>query len=201
MRKLIDGLLYWLIKSVSFLISYGYFRLSIEGKENIPKDRPFIIVSNHASFFDPVAIIIATGIDIRWLARKEVYEKSYLKPVHRVYKTIVVNGAVDKALDAIEEGDIVGVFPEGTRTRDGRIKRIHPGAAIIALKTGYTIIPVGVRGSFEAFGVGRAFPKPHKVSIKVGDPFNFDKIDSALIDDDILEEKKHYIVDRIKELL
>lgn len=201
MRKLIDGLLYWLIKSVSFLISYGYFRLSIEGKENIPKDRPFIIVSNHASFFDPVAIIIATGIDIRWLARKEVYEKSYLKPVHRVYKTIVVNGAVDKALEAIEEGDIVGVFPEGTRTRDGRIKRIYPGAAIIALKTGYTVIPVGVRGSFEAFGVNRVFPKPHKVSIKVGKPFNFERIDGALIDDDILEEKKYYIVDRIKELL
>jgi 1-acyl-sn-glycerol-3-phosphate acyltransferase len=140
-------------------------------------------------------------MDINWVARKDVINKIYLKPLHYLWKSIPVNGAVDKAVAALEEGRNVGIFPEGTRTHDGRMKDGDTGVAVMALKTGKTIVPVCLKGSYEAFGRDKLFPRPHQLIVRIGKPFSFEKIDKEEIEESILEEKKNQIMDRLKELL
>lgn len=154
-----------------------YFRLRVEGKENIPTDGGCIVVANHTSFLDPILICGIIPRIIHYITYAYFY---YLPQLHWICKRVYCiplkkNGkdisALKKALRLLKKGEFIGIFPEGARSETGELAEGEPGVALIALKANAPILPVGIRGAYEAFPKGSKFPKPHSITIKFGKPF------------------------------
>jgi 1-acyl-sn-glycerol-3-phosphate acyltransferase len=151
----ISLLLYHLFKwSVVSPALHTYFRGRVYGAENVPKHDPLIIISNHASDFDPPLLSCAVRRPVAYMAKEELFRVPGL----------------GKALAKIEDGWAVGIFPTGTRTRDGRITDAKLGAAMIAAKTQIPLLPVSLWGTEKIIQKGGKLPKPVPVTIRIGTP-------------------------------
>lgn len=201
MKKALNRFLFLFLRAIGAFITWAFFRLKVEGGDGLPKTGPFIIVSNHTSFLDPLAIQVAVPVKISWITKRCIYENPFLRPIHRLSDSILINGAVEKALEALEEGRVIGIFPEGTRSPDGRLLEADVGVAILALKSGAPVIPVGVRGAHEAYPVGRRFFKPHQVTVRIGRGFSFEKEYKEDIEESLLRQKRDYVMERVEELI
>lgn len=170
-------MLYKISQLIGKLILKFYFRARIEGRENIPKEGAYIVVANHTSFLDPFLIGTTVPRIIHYLA----YAYFYYHPVCHWYCKRVHNiplkkdgkdiSALKQALRVLKDGELLGIFPEGGRSETGQLGKGEPGVALIALKAKVPILPVGIRGAYEAFPKGSKFPKPHQLTITFGKPF------------------------------
>ncbi len=201
MKKLINNCLYLLSRVFAMIVGRVLFRLKVGGRENLPSKGPFIIVSNHVSFLDSGLIQAAIPLRISWIAKKDVCEKWYLKLLHFIYDTIPVNGAVDRALEALNRGRVLGIFPEGTRSIDGKLKEGELGTAILALKSGAKIVPVGIKGAHEAMSPVHKSVRLRPIELKIGKPFAFKKAGPGKIEESLLKTKRDFIMEKIGELL
>jgi len=137
---------------------------TVSGRENIPNDGSVIFAANHVSFYDPPAIGAKVGRRINYFARDTLFRGLFGKalaeigtiPVSREQAEVKSLKAIFKSLKA---GGAVAIYPEGTRSPDGLLAEPKPGAGMIACKSGATIIPTRVFGTYEAFGRHRKFPK------------------------------------------
>jgi 1-acyl-sn-glycerol-3-phosphate acyltransferase len=165
------------------VILAGLTRVRIEGAvDDIPREGPVIIASNHASNLDvPVigsSLMYRTGRRWQWLGKRELFDWP-------IVGRLAVNGgvhAVDRdagdveayrlAKRILDEGHALFVFPEGTRSRDGALHEARDGAAVLAQRTGAPIVPVGIAGSFDRWPRGQKVPHPGgRVTVRVGTPF------------------------------
>ena len=201
MKTILSNILFYFFRSVAWLLSCTFFSLKVEGRGNLPEGAPFIVVANHTSYLDPMVMQVAVPPRISWIAKKDVCEKWYLKLVHYVCGSIPVNGSVKCALEALDQKRILGIFPEGVRSHDGRLKEAGKGIAVLALKSGAPIVPVGIKGAFEAYPPGRLFFRPRHVSVKIGSAFFFDKIADDPIDEETISNARSYVMKKIGELL
>lgn len=123
------------------------YSVKVVGLENIPKDRNFILCSNHRSYVDPVFLAVKLKQPLTFMAKKELFEKPVLGVLIKALGAFPVSrgkgdtGAVDKAISSINEGKVLAIFPEGTRSKTGKLLRFKSGSALIAHKTGVDIIP------------------------------------------------------------
>jgi 1-acyl-sn-glycerol-3-phosphate acyltransferase len=154
-----------------------WFDLSIEGLERLPAG-PFILAANHHNYLDGVVLGVAVPRPISFIVMPRVYHASPLHPAfHRHIGSIPVNlsrpepGAIKRALRALDAGHIVGIFPEGPFSREGRLVPGQPGAAALALHAGVPVVPTAVLGTFEAMR-GRRFylPRRHPLGVRFGAP-------------------------------
>jgi 1-acyl-sn-glycerol-3-phosphate acyltransferase len=146
--------------------------------ENLEKDRPYIFAANHQSQFDIFALQGFLGVDFRWLAKKELFEVPIWGPAMRRAGYIPIDRSrgrqaiksLDEAAKKIAAGTSVIIFPEGTRTKDGRIQDFKAGAMVLAIKSGVDLVPVAIRGTYEILPKGKLLMKPGKVTIRAGLP-------------------------------
>ncbi|MEO0406027.1 MAG: lysophospholipid acyltransferase family protein [Cyanobacteria bacterium P01_A01_bin.135] len=154
----------------------GYFRGRIYGSENVPRRGPLLVVSNHASYFDPPLLASAVRRPVAYMAKAELFEVPVLSPAIRLYGAYPVvrdrsdRAALRAALSRLKEGWAVGVFPQGTRTQDARIPAPKLGAALIAAKAQVPLLPVSLWGT-QAILRG-ALPQPVPVTIRIGVPID-----------------------------
>ena len=153
----------------------------IEGVEHLPRTGPFILVSNHCSNLDPLMMGWATGHQIgrvvHFMAKIEMRRWpiiGWLATQSGVY--FVRRGERDRAaqqfsLQALAEGRPIAIFPEGTRSRVGRLQAGKPGAALIAIRSGAPIVPAAVSGTQRIFPKGARWPRSSRVRIRIGAPF------------------------------
>lgn len=174
-------MLYKISQFIGHILFQFYFHLHIEGKEHIPKEGGYIIVSNHTSFLDPLLICTIVPRIIHYLTYATYY---YMPPLHwycrRVHCIpIKRNGkdisALKKTLRLLKTGELIGIFPEGARSSTGQLQQAEPGVALIALKAKVPILPVGISGAYEAFPRGSKFPKPHAIMVTFGKPFQIEE--------------------------
>ncbi|MBI5153863.1 1-acyl-sn-glycerol-3-phosphate acyltransferase [Candidatus Poribacteria bacterium] len=171
--------LYELTKFFLRVFFRTYHRLTIEGWEQLPKDGPVLAIVNHASNYDPVlATICIRGRTVRVMGKEELWRSRPLAALLDAYGAFPVNrGAADKrallnAIKALKAGEVLLVLPEGTRTRTGEMQPFELGAARLAYAApGVRICPARIRGAFEAYGPGVRFPKPGKITIRFGTPY------------------------------
>lgn len=156
----------------------AWLDIDIVGKTNVPTDGPAIIASNHLSFIDSPLLMTELGRPVTFLGKAEylrgratrtVFPRVGMIPVDRSGRSVA--WSLNVAQERLEAGELIGIFPEGSRSRSGHLHRGHLGAAHLALRTGAPIIPVGIIGSSAAMPVGNKLPV-HKgrIIIRVGSP-------------------------------
>jgi 1-acyl-sn-glycerol-3-phosphate acyltransferase len=175
-----------LIATVAFgarIFARGMSRIHIEGDlAAIPREGPVIIAANHASNFDPVVLgawlTPALGRRMQWLGKKELFAWPVVGYVARHGGVHPVDrGAADAeafrlAKRILDEGHVLFVFPEGTRSADGALQEARDGVAVLALRTGAAIVPIGISGSNGVWPRGQKLPHPGgKVTVRVGEAF------------------------------
>lgn len=162
------------------------YRPRIEGKEHVPLEGPVIFASNHLSFIDSIAIPVAAPRPVHFLAKSTYFEGTGIKGwFSRGFFTAigaipVRRGAGQAALDALDQqktllqsGNAVALYPEGTRSLDGRLYKGRTGVAFLALETGAPVVPVGLIGTDEFMPKGAKLPRLDKrITVRFGEPID-----------------------------
>jgi 1-acyl-sn-glycerol-3-phosphate acyltransferase len=183
------AVLYWILKY--FLLGpplRATFRPWSEGLENIPETGPAILASNHLSFSDSFFLPLVVPRRITFLAKEEYFTGTGLKGrfsagFFRGVGQIPVNrsggSASDNALEAglavLRRGELFGIYPEGTRSPDGRLYRGRTGVARLALKAGVPVLPVAMVDTHLVQPPGRVLPKIARIGVKIGAPLDFSR--------------------------
>jgi len=192
---------YWIFSILFFFIFKIFFRLNIEGLENIPQKTNFIIVSNHNSFLDPAVIMASVRKKIYCIALRDIYKMTWLGWFLQVTETLPSGSSSEKAINLLLQNKNIGLFPEGGVSRDAKLKEFRRGAALLALKTGRPILPCAILGSFQALPFGAKLPKLHPLKLKIGKAVYFAKEFDDIIDDLYLQEGMFKIRNIIKGML
>jgi 1-acyl-sn-glycerol-3-phosphate acyltransferase len=175
------GSAYEVVRVLTAPARRGLIRLRVEHPENLPADGPAIIVANHVSFFDSVLLMFALPRPVAVLGKAEYTDRRITNwlfcgagmiPVRRENPGDLPR-AFDQVGEVLDRGEIIGVFPEGTRSLDGLLHRGHSGAAHLALKTGAPLIPVGIIGTDQIMPTGTRIVRPfRRATIDVGEPID-----------------------------
>jgi 1-acyl-sn-glycerol-3-phosphate acyltransferase len=176
---------WWLMKNVLLGPPLRLmYRPRTMGLEHIPAEGPAILAANHQSFLDDFLLpLVVPRRKVVFLAKADYFDKWYLRwffkganviPVRRESRS-ASEGALQAGIQALREGKIVGIFPEGTRSPDGRLYRGKTGVARMALEAQVPVIPVSIMGTFEAMPYHRKVPRPGRVEIRFGEPLRFDR--------------------------
>ncbi|MEL6320610.1 MAG: lysophospholipid acyltransferase family protein [Cyanobacteria bacterium J06626_14] len=170
-------LLYHMFKwSVVSPVLHAYFRGHIHGADQVPKQGPLIVVSNHASDFDPPLLSNCVGRPVSFMAKEELFQVPVLKQAIELYGAYPVKrgkgdrSAIRAALTKLEQGWAVGIFLQGTRTPDARVPSPKLGAALIAAKAQVPLLPVSLWGTENIVKKGNLIPNPAPVTIRIGTP-------------------------------
>ncbi len=157
-----------------------YFRWRVFGAEHVPLKGGVILASNHASFLDPPLVGSGLKRDINYLARESLFRYPGIGALLRSWNSVPVDrdggGAkgLKMILDRLLNGGGIILFPEGTRTKDGKLQPARSGIGLTVIKSTAPVVPVHVFGTYEAFGRHHKFPRPHRVVVKYGQPMKFE---------------------------
>lgn len=170
---------YWVLKAILTPLLRVLYRVRVEGKGHVPKHGPVILAANHRSFMDSLFLPLVIRRRVTFVAKAEYFDswktKWFFSAVGQIPIRREGGSASERALasatDVLERGGTFGIYPEGTRTRDGYLHRGHTGVARLALRTGAPIVPVGMVGTDEIQATDAKLPRFfRKVTIRFGDP-------------------------------
>jgi 1-acyl-sn-glycerol-3-phosphate acyltransferase len=160
----------------------GYFRWRVFNPERVPLKGGVIIASNHASFLDPPLVGSGLKRDINYLARESLFRFPGVGALLRSWNSVPVDrdgggaAGLREILNRLHAGGAIILFPEGTRTLDGKLRPARSGIGLTVIKSDVPVIPVRTFGTFEAFGRNHKFPRPIRVAVKYGEPMRFEKL-------------------------
>jgi 1-acyl-sn-glycerol-3-phosphate acyltransferase len=157
--------------------------MEIEGRERLPAHGPALLVVNHASFLDvPAMLAMDPYPDSTLLALASLFRVPLVRQILLAWDAIPVKrkgrdtASIERLIDAIRSGRVVGVAVEGGRSRSGRLGEVHPVLAAIAAGLGAPIVPVGIVGAFDAMPRGSLLPRRRKIVLRVGEPFTLERV-------------------------
>ena len=202
-------LFYRVLKVILTPILRGLYHVKAEGLENIPKEGPVIIVANHVSFLDSFWIPLMVPRRMVYLAKAEYFESWKTAWFFRALGMIPVKrdikekteAALQAGIEVLSEGGVIGLYPEGTRSPDGRLYRGRTGVARLALRSRSVVIPVGLVGSREVMPKDSKLPKLWgHVKVRFGEPIDFERYYEAEEDRFILRTMTDEIMFEIMSL-
>jgi len=196
--------LYNVIKNLIYYFLKVFFKYKIIGIENIPVQGGVIIAANHISLWDPPVAAAGLARPVNFMAKEELFSNGPLGWIITIMKAFPVKrgaadrGAIRHAINLLKNGEILGVFPEGTRSKTGELGKPEPGIGMIALKAGVPIIPAAIVGTNKAFRDGWALPQ---FVIRYGKPIyiNEEKTDRECMEnigDKIMQEISYLLKER-----
>jgi 1-acyl-sn-glycerol-3-phosphate acyltransferase len=172
---------HWCARTWCRLVAFTIFaRLRVHGVENVKADRPYVYMANHSSLIDTPALFACLPHQFRIMAKKGLFWVPFMGwhlwsaghfPIDRgdARKTA---RSIRKVIDGVKAGKSLAVFPEGTRTPDGRLQEFKAGAFKIAMRAGVPIVPVTIRGSFKLLPKTTLAPTPGVVDVIIGTPID-----------------------------
>jgi len=201
----------WLLFKAFFKFYLGF---KVIGRRNVPNKGAFIFASNHQSYFDPIILGTALYRSLNYMAKEDLFRRPVARWALRKVHSIPVRReegdlkAIKDAVRVLSSGKPLVIFPEGSRSKDGSLRKAKPGIGFIAAKTRVPVIPAYIEGSFEAMPRGIGTLNRHSVTIYIGNPiyFDWDKYDRngkeayQAISDDIMRriaELKEIYADKV----
>ena len=202
-------MIYWISAYILKFVARIYLRATVSGVENYPSKGPFIGIFNHNSNMDIVALSVGIKHRVHTMAKDSLFKVPFLSWWLRAVSMFpVVRDSSDKeafnrAVNILKQGEILFMAPEGTRKRiKGKKHRIRTGFVRLAHLANCPIVPVAVSGTERVLPPGAKFPKPVKVSIKIGKPFYLENIDQISKDrKEILQKQADDAMGKVYELV
>ncbi|PPK95280.1 1-acyl-sn-glycerol-3-phosphate acyltransferase [Kineococcus xinjiangensis] len=206
-------MLYWLIKLLlAEPVLKSVYRPWVRGLENVPDSGPAILASNHPSYVDPVFLPVVLRRRITFIAKSELFTGSGLKGrlaarfFHGIGQLPVdrsggrAGAALESGARLLAEGELFGIYPEGTRSPDGRLYRGRTGVARLALETKVPVIPVAMIGTDSVLPVGGKLPRIRRVGVVIGQPLDFSRYEGMEDDRFILRSVTDEVMYEIMKL-
>jgi 1-acyl-sn-glycerol-3-phosphate acyltransferase len=205
---------YWLMKNLIVgPIVRTSFRPWVTGHDNIPRTGPVILASNHLSFIDSIFLPLMMDRRITFLAKSDYYTarglkgwfiKNFLKaagmlPIDRSGGK-ASEASLRTGLSVLAKGDVLGIYPEGTRSPDGRLYRGRTGVARMILEGGVPVVPVAMIDTEKVMPIGQRLPKVRRVGIIIGEPLDFSRFDGLESDRFILRSVTDEIIYELARL-
>ncbi len=165
-----------------------------------------MLVANHASFLDPVAVGVASSRGLTYFAREQLFRVHFFSKLLRAVNAIPINrkklelSVIHRIFRLVDENKAFVIFPEGTRSRNGEMQRGKPGAGLIAWKTKVKVVPVLVQGTFKALPAGAKFIYPAKIKIFIGKPLVLDEFYSQTASKELYQKITDKMMSAIKAL-
>ncbi|MGY1751387.1 lysophospholipid acyltransferase family protein [Modestobacter sp. SYSU DS0511] len=177
---------YPVVRALARPLILGMFRPRVEGLEHLPASGPVILAGNHPSTLDQFFPPLLTRRRVTYLAKSEFFTRPGLlgRALRLLMESIgmvpldrggasAAGAALQRGQEVLAAGGLLGIYPEGTRSPDGRLHRGKTGVARLALATGAPVVPVAVIGSYALYPAGARLPRPGRVVVRFGAPLDF----------------------------
>ena len=162
--------IYNFYKNLSTFLMKTFYRIKVEGKENLPNEQGYLICANHIHMFDPILITVCSNHQVSHMAKKELFKIPILGYIFKKCGSFPIDrGNIDlnsirTAVNILKEKKVLSIFPEGTRHKDGKFRDIKNGAAYVAIQAKSNIIPMRIIGNYK---------KPFsKLTLRIGKPIS-----------------------------
>jgi 1-acyl-sn-glycerol-3-phosphate acyltransferase len=189
---------YDLLRIVVRIAAVLAFRMRLKGREHIPAAGPVLVCANHQSSLDPPLIGLAFERRLNYLARQGLFEIPVLRQMIRFLDAIPIDregtglAGLKETLRRLKQGELVLVFPEGTRSEDGEMAPLKPGVIAVARRCHAPLLPVGLDGAYDVLPRTSVLPRPAVVHLVIGEPITPEEV-ASLDDESLLAELERRI--------
>jgi len=167
---------YEVVRAFLWLVGLVCFRVRCGGRENVPATGGVLILGNHQSLLDPPLMGMVIPREINYVARDTLFDNKLLAPFIRSVNAIPIDreglglAGLKETLRRLKRGEMVILFPEGTRTPNGEMQPLKPGFSALVKRTGACILPMAIEGSYQAWPRRQPIPLPNLIQIEIGKP-------------------------------
>lgn len=183
-RSIVQWSVYWSVRTIALAVLKIFFRLKRIGIERLPRTGPVLLVANHQSYLDPPMIGVSVPRQFHPIGRAGLFVSPVFAWLLRMLNTMPIRedgrgdaDAMKRALAILEQGEVVLIFPEGSRSANGEIGEFKRGASLLLKRSGCPVVPVAIEGAFDAWPRSRKFPILFRcVRVRFGDPIPHDEL-------------------------
>jgi len=192
-RSLSKRLWYDFLRVLCRVLGVAIFRIRVFGREHVPKNGGVLVVSNHQSHLDPMLVGVACDRRLNFVARDTLFRFAPLAWLMMTLDAIPLDregtglGGLKESLRRLKDGEMLLIFPEGTRTRDGEVGPLKPGFLALARRAKAPLLPVAIDGSYESWPRRNLLPKPAVIQIRIAAPLAPEMM-SKMSDEELLSE-------------
>jgi len=171
---------YRILKIVLYTFFKVFYGIEVSGLENIPKEGGFIMAANHASYLDPPVIGAVSPRRVRFMAREGLFKIPLFRTFIKVFSFPVRRdrphpSTIKEAVQRLQQGQLIVVFPEGSRSTDGSLLEAKRGLSVIAALSKTPVVPTFIKGTGKALPVGKKILRPAKITVIFGTPLSREK--------------------------
>jgi 1-acyl-sn-glycerol-3-phosphate acyltransferase len=198
-RTLVQRVGYDALRFVCQLISVWMFGLRVAGRENWPAEGGALVCANHQSHFDPPLVGLTCSRRMNYLARDTLFRVPGLAQLIHFLDAIPIDreggglAGLKETLRRLKAGELVLIFPEGTRTHDGEVAPLKPGFIAVARRSRVPLVPVGIDGAYQAWPRTAKLPRPGRLAVVIGEPISAEQV-AEFTDEDLLAELEQRIL-------
>ena len=203
----ISAFLFWILRRLSLIVLKYCFKFKVRNTDAVPRSGPFIIIANHVSFMDPVVLQAACPARIVFLMTERYYNPILVRWFFSLMCCIPLNEdtpynirALRRALESLEQGNVIGIFPEGSISREGVLRDAMPGTLLLAQKTGAPIVPAYIEGTYDALPRHARFFHKATISVVFGKPLRYHNLAKRQPGKKGLETAKKNLMESIVKL-
>ena len=166
------------LQTISRILTTILFDLKVYGRKNVPRRGGVLIVSNHQGNLDPVIIAVWLNRPLNYIAKSELFQGYWSTLLLHTVNAFPVRqgagdvGAVRETIHRLQQGHLLNMYPEGSRTEDGKIAPLLKGVTLIVRRANVPVVPAVIVGSFEAWPIHRTWPRALPVRVQFGPPMN-----------------------------
>ncbi|OHB85176.1 MAG: hypothetical protein A3J73_05900 [Planctomycetes bacterium RIFCSPHIGHO2_02_FULL_38_41] len=201
--NILNDCFFLMIKAIGVILLKVFYHTRVENRGFIPLDGPLIVAANHFSYLDPIVLQSVFPRRISFMMT-ELYYEGRGKWLFKLLRCICVKekganiGALKAGIAALKKDGVLGIFPEGGVSKEGRLQEGNPGIGFLAIKSGVPVIPAFISGTYEALPKGAKIPKISKIKVTFGKPMRF-KNNRCIEKQNVLEITKQ-IMEQIERL-